>query len=153
MGYTHYWSIKPFHLHAKQLRIDETTRVMLVLLCSDAHDVPIQLEVNNGGERGLSFVLSGVGRDAHEGFCWPPQPDPSAEPSPLFSDFCKTAQKPYDVLVTACLTIAQAMLGRDVLTLRTDGEAYDWRLGVRLARKVISDDSLPNPFGPVPGEP
>ena len=60
--------------------------------------------------------------------------------------FCKTAYKPYDIVVTACLVILQYRLG-DAIQVSSDGGAVDWVAGVNLARSVIRC-KVPNPIGP-----
>ena len=42
-------------------------------------------------------------------------------------DFCKTARKPYDIVVTACL----AVLGEHGLAITSDGDEQDWRRASR----------------------
>ena len=49
--------------------------------------------------------------------------------------FIKTERKPYDVVVTACLSVLKHRLG-DCLYIQSDGKASDWNSGVELARKV-----------------
>lgn len=47
---------------------------------------------------------------------------------------CKTARKPYDVVVTACLTLLQANYGFEV---SSDGDVEDWEAGVKLAEQAL----------------
>lgn len=49
---------------------------------------------------------------------------------------CKTAYKPYDILVTACL-IALKQHFPDVFTITSDGESHDWEDGRRLCQHVL----------------
>lgn len=51
-------------------------------------------------------------------------------------NFCKTAQKPYDVVVTACLAVAAEVIG-DGIEVSSDGNGEDWEEGARLASKVL----------------
>jgi hypothetical protein len=51
--------------------------------------------------------------------------------------FCKTAQKPYDVCVVACLILAKIHFGNDV-KITSDGEVSDWEEGAKLVKKVTS---------------
>lgn len=58
--------------------------------------------------------------------------------------FCKTARKPYDTVVVACLAILKYRLGNAV-EVSSDGTAGDWVNGVLLARRVIKR-KVPNPL-------
>jgi hypothetical protein len=67
---------------------------------------------------------------SHESFVLPrvfTLPEWRLEPNEkgLHFDFCKTAYKPYDIAVTACLIIAKHHLGNDI-EVRSDGEEKDW---------------------------
>jgi hypothetical protein len=48
------------------------------------------------------------------------------------SEFCKTAHKPYDVLVTAALCILNHYLPKQV-SIMSDGDYPDWAAGCQLA--------------------
>ena len=61
-------------------------------------------------------------------------------------DFCKTARKPYDIVVTACLAVLKYRLG-DLITVSSDGDAQDWDAGVLLARDILKR-KIPNPIKP-----
>jgi len=52
------------------------------------------------------------------------------------SSFCKTAYKPYDMLVTACL-IALYHHFPDVVTIGSDGETADWQDARNLCQHVL----------------
>lgn len=55
--------------------------------------------------------------------------------------FCKTARKPYDVLVTAALlSVAYHVRAARV---KSDGDAPDWAAGVALWRATFPDRALP----------
>lgn len=49
---------------------------------------------------------------------------------------CKTAQKPYDVIVTACLA-RLAECGPRTVVVHSDGEPADWEAGVKLASIML----------------
>jgi hypothetical protein len=51
-------------------------------------------------------------------------------------EFCKTAQKPYDIAVTAFLVIAKHYLG-DAIIVRSDGEMSDWTLGIGIVVQTL----------------
>jgi hypothetical protein len=50
--------------------------------------------------------------------------------------FCKTAQKPYDVVVVAVLCLLKYRLG-DLIDIGSDGRALDWAAGAALARAAL----------------
>lgn len=53
--------------------------------------------------------------------------------------FCKTAYKPYDKYVTACLVLAKRHFGKDV-KVSSDGEIKDWEKGIDLVRNTFGYD-------------
>lgn len=64
------------------------------------------------------------------------QPDYAKEMSEWVFSCCKTAQKPYDVVVTACLCrIAEC--GEQTVHVSSDGEESDWVAGSMLASMVL----------------
>lgn len=50
--------------------------------------------------------------------------------------FCKTAYKPYDLAVTACLLIAKHHLG-DLIVVHSDGEPKDWQDARNICEGVL----------------
>lgn len=56
--------------------------------------------------------------------------------------FCKTAYKPYDVVVTALLCLA-AHITEGAFKVSSDGGPADWAEGLALANKVLSGVELP----------
>lgn len=84
----------------------------------------------------------------HETFFLPKKmPEiPSWQSSPgdqVFS-FCKTAQKPYDLLVTTALLIAHAV-APDALTYSSDGGDDDWERSIQLFNAIQSKWSIDRP--------
>ena len=55
--------------------------------------------------------------------------------------FCKTAQLPYDQVVTACLIVLSHRLG-GLVKVSSDGRAEDWNAGLVLAKHVLGLKSL-----------
>jgi len=52
-------------------------------------------------------------------------------------NFCKTARKPYDGAVTACLLIARDFFSREVLTIGSDGDwPQEWFHGAEIYSRV-----------------
>lgn len=117
MGYTHYWTPKA---------VDQKTWNKFL-------DVAIAMwkdcSVDIAGSHGTDFptfsfkeiCFNGVGDDSHEPFLISKEGEEW--------DFCKTARKPYDVLVTACLLAAKDILGYEI---SSDGNHEDWEPGRNL---------------------
>lgn len=94
-------------------------------------------------EIGVTNVdFNGIGDDGHEPFVFPGEPG---------FNFCKTAYKPYDEVVTACLLVARDHFPPKVLAISSDGEWADWGKGEKLYRSVFGR-SPKYPFGEAPSE-
>jgi len=90
---------------------------------------------------GDASVVSGDGRDlAHETFYWEgiPTIDEWRKDEPETFDFCKTAYKPYDVVVTAILIRAKQIYGSCV-KISSDGDWQDWQAGRELYERVFGE--------------
>lgn len=128
MGYTHYWNVredtpsrKLIGAAQQMLRVVEATTVPLGAWDGNTEFAP---DLNNLIDGSIRF--NGVKEDAHETFIFGAM---SREkylgigPEGWAFAFCKTAQKPYDVVVVACLLVAQKELG-DAIEISSD--AMDW---------------------------
>lgn len=116
MSYTHYWSItKPLESDT----IWETLRESVGQLIAHS-GIPLEVHLTN------EFIrLNGLGEDAHETF--------HLERTLTEFAFCKTARKPYDVVVAATLTLAYTLfLGS--MDVRSDGDMKDkeWQNAMKL---------------------
>ena len=150
MGYTHYFEFhKPKGIKAKDIErryqsaIKECAMVALFwneyckrfwidesrLSGYTAHTKP-------GTYGGIE--LNGKGENAHESF----------NLREHFKEnkfgFCKTAQKPYDAVIVACLAVLKYRLG-DAIAVSSDGRAIDWEYGVKLACSALRLN-IPNPI-------
>jgi len=118
MGYTHYWKVSK--------DIPETT---WKLIARDARKVMHESSSILSSERGEKVVnaskihFEGIGENAHETFL--------LLRTQVDFDFCKTAQKPYDVVVCAVLAIAFEH-APDYIKPSSDGKCEDWQAGVDL---------------------
>ena len=98
------------------------------------------------GDRGTKPVttggitFNGFVDDAHETFSLPAKANQMSD-----FEFCKTAQKPYDVVVVASLARLSEVAG---ITVSSDGSAEDWEHGVKLASKVLGRP-VANPLKPI----
>lgn len=121
MGYTHYTNSMERELTKEEVgvinKIIKTSGVKIVGGSGEAGTKPL---VVSGGVN-----LNGVGDDSHESF----NLEFGAE-----GDFCKTARKPYDVVVVAILTYLAA---QGVLTWSSDGDKEDHIAGGELLNKVL----------------
>lgn len=151
MGYTHYWTQtrdfapEEFGDIAASVRkiiqtatgregvhnYDDTAPVPLVICGGDGNGDPIL------SKEKISFNGQGPRLD-HETFYLEPKrelPYEGARPDQIGWAFCKTARKPYDIVVTACLTFLQADYGFEV---SSDGDVDDWDAGVKLAEEALA---------------
>lgn len=133
MGYTHYFSFKKIQ---GKTQVNESLYNMAM---RDCQRIIKRYCKENGGLSGYSahtklgqyggLELNGKGADAHE----------SLNFREHFSEndfgFCKTARKPYDLVVVACLAVLKHRLGES-FSVTSDGKPIDWADGVLLARKV-----------------
>lgn len=88
-------------------------------------------------EPGKCIVFNGKGdEDSHETFAFPPE-------GPF--TFCKTASKPYDIVVVACLAVAKDCLS-SMIDISSDGDRGKWEEGVALASKILNRE-IANPIG------
>ena len=138
MGYTHYWrqydgfnSDKWDTLVQHSLHLQAASPVTL----ADVEMSDFQISFN------------GVAPQNHETFTL----DRAMQPPNLrlpekdhFFNFCKTAQKPYDLMVMCVLLVAND-LEPDVITYATDGAESDWQPAIDLVNKVCDLDVSFNP--------
>jgi hypothetical protein len=136
MGYTHYWrreaSAKDSHFGKTQYgQVVSHVQKMIEDTAIPVDRVKIDSE---------HIHFNGVGDDGHEDF-WLDLAPGEQYGNPNFS-FCKTALRPYDVLVTAALCIAKHYLG-DQIRVSTDGLPDEWKDGLLLARKYVPGCGFP----------
>ena len=122
MGYTHYWTIgngieqadwDKFLVGARQ-----------IIETADAAGIALQDD-----SAGAAIFINGVGASAHESFV--------ITSEDVGFNFCKTAQKPYDTVVTAILIHAKVIFGKNI-DIKSDGEWSDWE-GGRLLYETVFD--------------
>lgn len=126
MGYTHYWN------HTKPITpelIDAAKKILAKvqergILLAFEYDHPTDPPVANS--EGIRF--NGIGDEGHETFHF--------RPGVAFA-FCKTACKPYDVVVVAMLATIDHL---GLAEVSSDGNVSDWQDGVRLAREATGLD-------------
>lgn len=134
MGYTHYWTQNSGFTGEEW---DKTAReIQAILDCARKRGVALG---DGFGKREITaaeaiqdsaIVFNGLASDSHETFYIH-----RALSDPKW-DFCKTARKPYDVAVTACLIYLDSVFpGR--FSVSSDGTAVDWQDGLNLARSAL----------------
>ena len=127
MGYTHYWKLSNISQHSARWK----TVIIDMSKIIAASPVPLG---DSCGSNAPSISATEVlfnGRHEnnqdHETFHFPGEHG---------FNFCKTAAKPYDIVVTACLAVAKDIFGSEI-SVSSDGEAEDWVKGVELAKRVL----------------
>jgi tetratricopeptide (TPR) repeat protein len=109
-GYTHYWDwSQPPAAEPLRAAVADMKR-----LAEAGRDV-VEFEATADTIR-----LNGRGEEAHEDFVFPGPPG---------FNFTKTAGKPYDVVVSACLLAAREHFPPEVLAIHSDGGQQDWAPG------------------------
>jgi hypothetical protein len=121
MGYTHYWN---FNEKPSQEKFSELVEgVKQIVATAEEAGIAIGEQVYESGY----FSFNGVDAGAHETF--------SIDIRTQEEDFCKTAEKPYDMVVTASLILAKKIFGADI-EIRSDGNWSDWESGQLLYESV-----------------
>lgn len=132
MGYTHYFS-KVSTTRDDALRFEMFARGARTIIEYATTQDKIQIADGMGeklGEWEISDSLvsfNGYGADSHETFYW------GVDASGF--NFCKTAYKPYDAVVTACLIHLKDVYG-DAVDIGSDGYWSEWSDGARLYRNA-----------------
>jgi hypothetical protein len=121
MGYTHHWTIKePIDADAFN-KLQEGIKA-IIETAQDA-GIAIDDESTDG-----TIAFNGVGANAHETFV--------IQVGDTGYDFCKTAEKPYDAVVTASLILLKKELGAEV-EITSDGGWHRWESGQLLYETVF----------------
>lgn len=157
MGYTHYWK-QPRNLKKAEMAelclitrliIDEAEGKCTNTAGGHYASDPVKIAGGHGDGRpiiGPDYInFNGEGDLSHETFHVNAKRGPSYDGEPRTEwggDFCKTARKPYDVVVTAILSVLASEYNFNV---GTDGEREDWDEGVKLATKALGRE-VPNPI-------
>lgn len=125
MGYTHYWKqTKNFTKPEWDMLF---ANLMQIITRAEDEGLPLDLEIGAG-----ELAFNGIGNDAHETFV-------VGRRRPKWEGgfgFCKTARKPYDTVVTACLCYLGSL---DGFAISSDGDPEDWKLGFKLALKALPE--------------
>lgn len=146
MGYTHYWTFRKLKGKVRQ----STKAYQAAIL--DCQRVIRAYSIANGGLAGSTahtepgtyggLKVNGSRDLAHEDFVLR---ESFALAVQSGADFCKTARKPYDTVVVACLCVLAHHMG-DAFAVNSDGESPDWTAGLELARRVLKDKEIALPI-------
>ena len=144
MGYTHY-NYRP-RKNAGSAYMYGKLALDAKAICEHAYTIGIKLG-DWSGENGTSpqftegeFSLNGIDDMSHETFTWKALPTQSEwrKDEPEIFDFCKTAMKPYDAVVTAILIRAKEIYGSCV-SISSDGDWSEWKDGRELYEAVFGE--------------
>jgi len=131
MGYTHYYTISEMGLAISRDINYKKFTIMAESIITHAEESGIALADGLGETLGAWEVsnetvrLNGYGADSHETFGVP------RVASVYGGNFCKTARKPYDAVVTALLIALQDAYG-DSANVESDGYPEEWAKGLEL---------------------
>jgi hypothetical protein len=120
MGYSHYWRLENGIEQSDWNKFLEGARQII----ATAIDAGIQIEDNSAGS---AIFINGIGANAHEAFV--------ITSEDVGFNFCKTAEKPYDTVVTAILIHLKQSLGSKVV-ITSDGGWNRWQGGQLLFETV-----------------
>ena len=126
MGYTHYWNFIEEPSREKFIEFAEGVKQIV----ATAQEAGIDIADEEYGDD--KIVFNGVGADSHETFF--------VSADGVDFNFCKTAQKPYDIAVTASLILAKKVFG-DNIKISSDGDWSDWEGGQLLYESVYDVQS------------
>ena len=144
MGYTHYWSIsgKEIPPAAWDAAVEDIKKIwpelnnMGIKIVFDSNDTSLPAEITSEVIR-----FNGARAEGHETFIinrkGPARTGkPIRTPAGKRFGFCKTARKPYDVAVCACLIILTYHLPSD-FSASSDGYINDWEPALVLTDKIL----------------
>lgn len=141
MGYTHYWSFKKPKKGEARLAekkyaaaIKDCTKLIRAYYIINGELSGYSAHSEPGKYDGIFF--NGKGSDAHEDFSLRATFKETLNSD--YRNFCKTAAKPYDVVVVACLLILKHHLG-DLIEVSSDGYLDDWYEGRNIVRRYLKD--------------
>ena len=138
MGYTHYWT------QLRNFTTDEWRDAhehigAILKYGSDVHGVSL---ADGGGKPATrpqfspnAIAFNGVGDDSHETFRITRRREKSWGGASLGHDSCKTARKPYDIIVKACLSYLSTVV--ENYEVSSDGNGAEWLDAVELARAAL----------------
>ena len=119
-----------------------TQAVLMALDIIERSPIPLGNAFGEGNEPTTTdkgIYTNGIGDDGHETLFIP-----SVLTLGDF-EFCKTARKPYDLIVTAVYATLAHIGGVDCVEVSSDGCSEDWVEGCDLASEILGQ-TIPNPI-------
>lgn len=134
MGYSHYFPQTRSFTDTEWSTIQQSAK-KLFTECSDflangMGDVDTEPEANDA-----EILFNGIEDMSYEPFSVSKEHDDSY-------NFCKTAERPYDIAVVAMLVLINTY-APGVLKIESDGNGGDWKEGLSLAKKIDNKCVLP----------
>jgi hypothetical protein len=147
MGYTHYYTFKRSSTktaeqaeNALQQAVKDCTKILKTL---KRRGLRLSGYSANSAKQYGGLNVNGAGDESHETFI---VLEHFSQNVAHGFNFCKTARKPYDQAIVACLAVLKWRLG-ECIDVSSDGDAKDWSHGVELAREILRRKSIQNPMG------
>jgi hypothetical protein len=130
MGYTHYFTqvetTEGDDLSFLKFAIDAT----IIILTAEKRGMNLNWHVND-----KEVVINGIGEDSHETFVFTREAN-------LEFNFCKTDEKPYDQVITACLIALKRAYGEKV-DIGSDGRwDSEWVEGRALYQMAVQETAI-----------
>lgn len=130
MGYTHYFTQVTSTEGDDRSYLKFAIDAMLITLTAEKRGLNIDWHVTEN-----EVSINGIGEDSHETFYFTREAN-------LTFNFCKTAQKPYDEVITACLIALKKAYG-DKVDIGSDGEwESDWVAGRALYQMAVQETAI-----------
>lgn len=147
MGYTHYWSFTA-PKRGETAKIEKAYQKAI----KECAKIARTYYLANGGLSGFSahtepgqyggLKINGKGDEMHEDFTMREYFKQNLEPDNWH--FCKTARKPYDIVVVACLIVLEHRLPNN-FRVDSDGYTQEWQDGLELAQRILKNKKLTIP--------
>lgn len=134
MGYTHYWKHKEVSSDHDWTEFTHLVKIILNLAADEGIALAAEYDLPNEPPAVTAehVRFNGVGDDGHETFL--------ITRDPTSFEFCKTARKPYDDVVVACLMAAERSLPGFSWTSDGDNEPeFDARGRALLTEAIMFD--------------
>lgn len=152
MGYTHYWTFNPDEIESTaklRKKFLEASRLVRRGYLAIKNNPSLHEGIAGGHyDKELCKIKGGMGTGNpifNESEIWFNGEEKSGLSHETFGiqvqkpmrDFCKTARKPYDILVCyALLCFDHVFDDTFVFSYSSDGDNYDWKAAYRFAREV-----------------
>jgi hypothetical protein len=149
MGYTHYWVRYDGSSDSKKFKEFSSLAAQLIVY---AEHQGIDIADGTGSELGAWVVndteirFNGFDEGSHETFLFPQEcpVKPDWQSGNGYFDFTKTAYKPYDAVVTACLIGMKDIYGKSI-KVSSDGDWDEWTAG-REMYEIVAKKPAKKPF-------